>query len=122
MLAQACPGGRRKYAPVRLDASRGRVRVEYEQLSAEIDSQVWQDGSCAVAFFRLMEAVAAGGASEKLVAEIEDDSERLRMGESLLPCVKMQRERVTIPGPSCLFFASGLGMVPTKVPALRLAQ
>lgn len=111
MLAQARPGGRRKYAHVRLEASRGRLRVQCDQLTAEIDSQVWQDGSCAVSFGRLADAVGACGASERLHAEVDDECDRLRVGESLLPCIAMERQRLYMPAMCRIFFASDQGVV-----------
>ncbi len=111
MLAQARPGRRRRYAPLRLDASRGRLRVQQDQLAAEIEAVVWQDGRCAVSPYRLLQAVENCG-QPALLLEIQD--ERLRIGEWFVPCVNDPLS-LSAPATSRIFFASALGMVSSPV-------
>ncbi len=119
MLAQAQPSRRRKYAPVRLDASRGRVRVQQDQLAAEIEALVWQDGRCAASLGRLIEAVES---CQQRTLLVEVDGERLCVGEKLLPCLA-ETAPVLIAPSSRIFFASDLGVVSSAVlPPLSLAS
>ncbi len=120
MLAQGRSSGRRKCVPVRLEASRGRLCVQHDQLTAEIDSWVWQDGRCAASFARLLEAVETCAGERTLTVEADLEGERLRVGDSLLPCVPDQAPVVPMPEQSRIFFASDLGVVPSSVPELAL--
>ncbi len=118
MLAQAHPSRRRKYALVRLDASRERLRVQQDQLAAEIEALVWQDGRCTASLAKLIEGIEQCH-ERTVVVEIQDGS--LRLGESLLPCVA-EGPPVSIEPSSRIFFASDLGVVASAaVPELALA-
>ncbi len=117
MLAQERPGRRRKYAPLRLDASRGRLRVQQDQLAAEIEAVVWQDGRCAVSASRLLQAVEVCR-QPTLLLEVHD--ERLHVGEHNLPCAHDPLS-LSAPVTSRIFFASARGMVSSPLPESSFA-
>jgi len=117
MLAQARPDHRRKFAPVRLDASGGRLRVQHDHLAAEIEAVIWQDGRCVAGFGKLMEAVETCG---EPVVEVEARSDRLRVGQFLLTCIA-ECPPVSMPASSRIFFASDLGVVSSGAPELSLS-
>ncbi len=107
MLAQTRRDRRARCAPLQLDASRGRLRVQKAGLAAEIDAVVWRDGRCAVSAARLM-TVLERCEEPVLVAEVED--ERLRLGDFFVPCVT-NSEPILSQASSRIFFASDLGVV-----------
>jgi hypothetical protein len=119
MLAQARPDRRRKFAPVRLDASRGRLRAQLEQLAAEIEAVVWQDGCCVTGFGKLLATLQAESCTPSLEIEAEDG--HLRVGDSFLTCIDECTPASTAAS-SRIFFASDLGVVPSGVPEVSLAN
>ena len=110
MLAQAHPDRRRRFAPLHIEASRDRLRVQQEDLTAEIEVIIWQEGRCVVPAHCLKQSVTAELNESTMVVTLEEDF--LKVGASRVPCIAdcppLSRRQ-----PSRIFFASVLGVVPS---------
>ena len=75
MLMEQRPGQRRGFGSVRLTARRGRLSVEHQDQVAEIETGVWQEGSCSVSAPRLLSAVKS--CREQVDLTLESRGQRL---------------------------------------------
>ena len=104
-------GQKRADAVLRLVACQGRVCLERNQTTAEMEAVVREDGQCTLPQAHFLRAVKTY--RDEVNLTIEADGHGLRVGEFALP-VSNYRPYAVAPLKFQVFLATALGFVPSK--------
>ncbi len=94
----------------RLSASRDRLSVQTGQTAAEIETAVWEDGTCIVSYPHFLAALEQQRHQPCLTVEVS--SAGLRVGHTKLPVLSYSASS-WVPETSQIFFATDFGVVPS---------
>ncbi len=110
----------RRCGTVRLIASGSRLSVEKNDLVAEVEAIVWQEGQCTVSAGRLLSALKQHQREPNL--DVELSGQRLHVGAVQLPVLEHGPAVLTSPRRSRFYLKTNLGVVASRdVPECEFA-
>jgi hypothetical protein len=115
ILGEGLPRGEQQEPQVRLVACQGRVCVEIEQMVAEMEAVIQEEGECSFSCQNFLRPLRAYGDAANLT--IQADAQGLHLGEAAIP-VSRFRARAIPPLKFQVFLATHLDSVPPVSEAL----